>query len=132
MHKTEMLSSLLTMPKSQAGNGSSTVVAALACLLAMPQTGAAFGQGRSAVISWTVEKCVRYKASWTEYLKRRGGDGLSSGFLNAHRAFVESGCMNGRDVCPRSTEELAAANAMTIRAMNAGTASTFLPFACPR
>jgi len=33
-------------------------------------------------------------------------------------------------VCPRSPEEFARADIMTILAMNAGMASTFLPFAC--
>lgn len=81
---------------------------------------------------WAEEKCVRYKEAWSVYLKRIGTRGLSDGFMTAHQAFIDGGCLQGRVVCPRSSEEFDAANAMTIRAMNAGTASTFLPFACKR
>jgi hypothetical protein len=38
--------------------------------------------------------------------------------------------MDTADVCPRSGEEIETANVLTIAAMNAGMASTFLPFAC--
>ncbi len=82
--------------------------------------------------SWTAEKCVRYKDAWSAYIRRAGTSGLSPDFIAAHQAFIDSGCLQGRNVCPKSPEEFNAANAMTIRAMNAGTASTFLPFACRR
>lgn len=81
---------------------------------------------------WRVEKCARYRAAWDEALKRFGRAGVSEDFLARHAAFIARGCDDPRDVCPRSQEELALADVMTLRAMNAGTASTFLPFACPR
>ena len=65
-------------------------------------------------------------------LARRGRAGLSEGFLSAHDAFLASGCTARADVCPRSPEELDLANVLTLAAMNAGAASTFLPFACRR
>ncbi|WP_372422936.1 hypothetical protein [Salinarimonas chemoclinalis] len=80
--------------------------------------------------AWTREKCVRYAASWEEATRRMGTEGLSAEFVARHDAFIASGCTAPADVCPRSEAELAMANVMVILAMNAGTASTFPPFAC--
>ncbi len=80
--------------------------------------------------SWSQEKCARYRKGWSELLARRGARGLGPEFLDRHEAFLASGCTARGDVCPRSGEELEVANILTILAMNAGTASTFLPFAC--
>ena len=91
------------------------------------QTGRSWVQGRS----WVEEKCARYSEAWTEAIRRFGTRGLSQDFVDSHAAFLASGCTNG-DVCPRSQEELDLANIMVIRAMNAGTASTFPPFRCRR
>lgn len=79
---------------------------------------------------WTIEKCARYGDAWKEALTRFGRAGLSPDFLARHDAFLASGCLADPDVCPRSKEELALANIMVVRAMNAGAASTFPPFAC--
>jgi hypothetical protein len=80
--------------------------------------------------SWPEVKCERYGKAWTEALSRRGRQGLSPEFVERHEAFLASGCTARADVCPRSTEELDLANIMVVAAMNAGTASTFPPFAC--
>jgi hypothetical protein len=80
--------------------------------------------------SWPDVKCERYGKAWTEALNRRGRQGLSPEFIERHEAFLTSGCTTKADVCPRSTEELDMANIMVVAAMNAGTASTFPPFAC--
>ena len=82
--------------------------------------------------SWTEVKCARYRKAWTDALARRGEQGLGREFVERHEAFLASGCTVRADVCPRSPEELDLANILTILAMNAGTASTFLPFACRR
>jgi hypothetical protein len=82
--------------------------------------------------SWSEVKCERYSKAWSELLTRRGTAGLSKEFVERHEAFLASGCTAKADVCPRSSEELDVANALVILAMNAGTASTFLPFACRR
>lgn len=82
--------------------------------------------------TWAEVKCARYKEAWSETLKRRGTRGLSQDFVASHEAFIATGCTTQGHVCPRSTEEIDLANIMTIHAMNAGTASTFLPFACPK
>lgn len=79
---------------------------------------------------WTAEKCRRYGKDWSEALGRFGRAGLSPAFLERHEAFVAGGCIGPADVCPRSARELDLANVLVIRAMNAGMASTFLPFAC--
>jgi hypothetical protein len=82
--------------------------------------------------SWSEEKCVRYQSAWREALNRFGSDGLSAAFISDHDAFIGSGCTAPIKVCPQSTKEFELANILVIRAMNAGMASTFLPFACPR
>jgi hypothetical protein len=84
----------------------------------------------AAASSWSEQKCARYKQAWTELVGRRGVRGLSGEFVERHEAFLASGCTARGDVCPRSGEELEVANILVMLAMNAGTASTFLPFAC--
>jgi hypothetical protein len=81
---------------------------------------------------WRAEKCARYRAAWTQALTRFGRAGLSDAFVERHDAFLARDCEPPREVCPRSKEELALANVMVLRAMNAGAPSTFPPFACPR
>lgn len=98
-----------------------TALALLLVLLASP----AEAQSRD----WTAEKCSRYGQVWPEALARFGRVGLSPEFLAQHEAFIASGCRT-RDVCPRSPQEIALADVMTIAAMNAGTASSFVPFIC--
>lgn len=80
--------------------------------------------------SWSEVKCARYAKGWSDALARLGRQGLGQDFIDRHEAFLASGCTARADVCPRSAEELNMANVLTILAMNAGTASTFLPFAC--
>ncbi|QRM30053.1 hypothetical protein [Microvirga sp. VF16] len=82
--------------------------------------------------SWPEVKCARYKKAWSDALAHRGTKGLGQEFLDRHEAFIASGCTTQGDVCPRSAEELDLANMMVVAAMNAGTASTFPPFACRR
>ena len=82
--------------------------------------------------SWPEVKCARYTKAWSDALARRGTEGLGQDFLDRHEAFLASGCTTKGDVCPRSAEELEMANMMVVAAMNAGTASTFPPFACRR
>ena len=82
--------------------------------------------------SWAEEKCLRYRKGWDEALRRLGRTGLGSDFLARHDAFLASGCTGVHDVCARSAEELKMADTMVVVAMNAGTASTFPPFACPK
>jgi beta-lactamase class D len=90
------------------------------------------GGAPSRAAGWTEEKCRRYRAAWDTLSARTGRRGLGTAFVERHEAFLASGCSTQGDVCPRSAEELEAANMLTIRAMNAGMASTFLPFGCPK
>ena len=80
--------------------------------------------------SWPEAKCARYKAAYAQAIKRQGLEGLSEVFQQAHDAFLASGCLENRNVCPRSKQELDLANTLVILAMNQNMASTFLPFAC--
>jgi hypothetical protein len=106
--------------------GRSALAASLiaSCILAEPS--------RVLAQSWSEVKCARYSQAWSEVLARRGTRGLSDAFVASHDAFVASGCTTQGRVCPRSDDDFALANTMTVLAMNAGTASTFLPFACPK
>jgi len=79
---------------------------------------------------WSAEKCRRYREASEEALRRFGREGLGEDFLARHAAFLDRGCVGPADVCPRTSRELALANILVIRAMNAGMASTFPPFAC--
>ena len=106
----------------------SLLIALLALSLAAVPTHA-LAQGSRAQ-SWSEVKCERYSKAWSDLLARRGTAGLSREFVERHEAFLASGCTAKADVCPRSSEELEVANFLVILAMNAGTASTFLPFAC--
>ena len=110
------------------------MAAALTLLLALcPGGGVSRAAAQDArAPSWSEVKCARYKTAWTQALARRGRRGLGQEFVDRHEAFLASGCTGKADVCPRSAEELELANILTILAMNAGTASTFLPFACRR
>lgn len=80
---------------------------------------------------WVKEKCERYTKGWEDVLSRKGTEGISEKFLENHTLFLASGCLEKVNVCPRLPEELELANIMVLVAMNAGMASTFLPFSCP-
>lgn len=80
--------------------------------------------------NWPSVKCERYTKAYAEALAKFGRKGLGQPFLDAHEAFLASGCSIKGEVCPRSTEELNLANVMVIMGMNQGMASTFMPFAC--
>jgi len=104
--------------------------AALAALVLVASAGAALAQP-APTRSWAEEKCHRYRQAFDDALKRQGRAGLSADFLAAHDRFLAGGCGGPDKVCPRSPREIDLANVMTVRAMNAGMASTFLPWACP-
>lgn len=99
-------------------------------LPAGPAAGQAPAAQASATRDWNAEKCARYNALWPQALAMFGREGLGAEFLDRHAAFLASGCRARVEVCPRSAQELALADAMTIAAMNAGTASSFVPFRC--
>jgi len=80
--------------------------------------------------NWPQVKCERWRAAYDEALKRFGKKGLGDEFLARNEAFLASGCQTPPDVCPRSAEELNFANVMVMAGMNAGLASTFMPYAC--
>lgn len=79
---------------------------------------------------WQREKCARYAKATEEALRRKGTSGLSEDFRARHNAFIASGCLEARNVCPRSKEELEIANMLVLFGMNAGMSGTFFPFSC--
>jgi hypothetical protein len=85
---------------------------------------------QEAPTAWAVEKCARYGAAWAAFVEGRGTGGLGADFLEAHAAFIASGCSRRGAVCPRSPAEVEVADLLTVMAMNEGMASTFLPFRC--
>ncbi|WP_426959181.1 hypothetical protein [Muricoccus radiodurans] len=104
------------------------IVVALLALAALGAPPADAQEDRS--LSWPERRCARYRDVSTEAFARLGTNGLTAGFLEAHAAFLASGCRDRRGVCPRSEQDLSMANTLTALAINAGAASTFLPFAC--
>ena len=114
-------------PSPACGGGSGWGAAALALLLTTA-TPHALAQTRQD--AWQREKCAAYATAWTEAQRRFGTAGLGPSFIDGHAAFLASGCRTGRDICPRTAEELAMADRLTVAAMNTGTASTFPPFRC--
>ena len=110
---------------------SAAVTAVLAASLATAHSRVMAGQdGAPRLGRWHDTKCARYTAAWSAALERFGAQGLGRAFLDRHAAFLASNCTRPADVCPRSDQEFRLANAMVVLAMNAGTASTFPPFAC--
>jgi hypothetical protein len=118
------------MPGTAIGRGLPLAFVFLAGLSAADPSFAAAGDKPKR--NWIEEKCVRYSKGWDEAVKRFGKAGLGADFLARHDAFLASGCTRAHDVCARSPEELKRADVMVIVAMNAGMASTFPPFGCPK
>lgn len=102
---------------------------ALAASLVLSPAAPGFAQPRPPE-NWPAVKCERYTKAYAEALAKFGRKGLGQPFLDAHEAFLTSGCSIRGEVCPRSAEELNLANVMVIMGMNQGMASTFMPFAC--
>ena len=105
------------------------LASAIALGIAASTTGA-FRAQPVAPEKWPAVKCERYTKAYAAALAKFGRKGLGQPFLDAHDAFLASGCSIKGEVCPRSTEELNLANVMVIMGMNEGMASTFMPFAC--
>jgi len=78
---------------------------------------------------WQITKCRVYAQAF-EDAAAGDADNLSRSFVDENEAFVAQGCVERVAVCPRTQADLDVANILTIAAMNAGAASTFLPFAC--
>jgi hypothetical protein len=87
------------------------------------------GRGDAPRTEWQITKCRVYSEA-LERLKEAGWEELSASFLEENAAFVQKGCVARIAVCPRTRADLDAANILTIASMNAGTASSFLPFDC--
>lgn len=102
------------------------VFLALLCLCPWPVMPAA---AEPPLTAWQATKCRVYAEALQNILDG-GEEDFSSSFLAENEAFVAAGCVEPVAVCPRSQADLDAANLLTIAAMNAGAASTFLPFAC--
>lgn len=102
---------------------------ALAVFAACLYLGMPAAAQESAPTQWQVTKCRVYAEALADARRDRKG-ALSKSFLDENDAFVAKGCTERVPVCPRTKADLEIANILTIVAMNAGTASTFLPFAC--
>ncbi|SEQ25717.1 hypothetical protein SAMN05428969_2434 [Devosia sp. YR412] len=88
--------------------------------------------GQEAPTDWPEQKCAAYAAAWSQALDAYGSDQMNYAFMAGNENFIASGCADRAEICPRSAQELDIANALTLALMNAGTASTFLPFKCPQ
>lgn len=86
----------------------------------------------AADLSWSAQKCSIYSNAWQAALRMQGATGIGEEFTAWNAAFVASGCLGDRNVCPRSPEELALTDLLTIMVVSEGIAGTFLPFGCPQ
>ena len=102
---------------------------ALVCLLLLSSL---LRPGAAQDAVWMAEKCATYAAAWNQALDMFGSDEMNYAFMAGNENFIASGCSDRGQICPQSGQELEIANALTLALMNAGTASTFLPFNCPR
>ncbi len=105
-------------------------LAPLLFLLAAPVSAQEGEDDDAQLRAWGAEKCAAYARAWDAVLLGQGPEGLGEAFLRGNEAFIVSGCREGRTICPRGEAEIAAADMLTIAAMNMGAASTFLPFRC--
>lgn len=80
---------------------------------------------------WVARKCATYQAAWSRALAGAGADTVSAAFIAGNNGFIAGGCVERASICPQSPVELDIANTLSIALINAGAASTFLPFACP-
>ncbi len=99
------------------------------CLVSMLLNGPVVAQ--PAAPGWVAQKCAAYRAAWDQALDMFGSDGMNYAFIAGSENFIAAGCTDPTRICPQSAAELEVANALTLAMMNAGAASTFLPFACP-
>lgn len=106
------------------------LLALFAALLALPLAQQSEAQTAKSKRSWAEEKCWRYKRDFSEALRRWGTDGVSREFIEGNKAFIDSGCESEKKVCPKLPRELELVDVLTIRVVNEGMSSTFLPFAC--
>nr|WP_314256675.1 hypothetical protein [uncultured Devosia sp.] len=82
--------------------------------------------------NWPAEKCSIYAAAWNKALDMFGSDQMNYAFLAGNENFIAGGCSDAGLICPQSEQELDVANALSLAMINAGAASTFLPFNCPQ
>jgi hypothetical protein len=108
------------------------VTAPLALLSLLLTAAAPVSAQQPAQEDWPRVKCERYQKATAEALRRFGTAGLGQDFLARHEAFLAAGCQGERNVCPKTEAEFRLANALVIQGMNAGMASTFFPFGCPK
>ena len=103
------------------------VAAALVALAA----GRASADPAAAKRDWTEEKCFRYARDWNEALRRFGAEGLSPRFLAGNTEFIRARCRRPDPICPATAKDRKLVDALSIRVVNEGMSTTFLPFDCP-
>ena len=100
------------------------IVTGLALGLASPAS------AQQETTAWVEQKCQIYAQAWAQALDLFGSGEMNYAFMAGNENFIASGCAERGRICPQSEQELDVANAMTLALMNAGAASTFLPFKC--
>ncbi|MBV17085.1 MAG: hypothetical protein CMO05_06365 [Thalassospira sp.] len=80
--------------------------------------------------TWRETKCTLYQENRDETRAAMPANATSNAFNQQEDAFIASGCTERIYVCPHSKAELAYANLMSIKMMNAGATGSFLPFVC--
>ncbi|MCZ4353012.1 hypothetical protein O4H61_10850 [Roseovarius aestuarii] len=83
----------------------------------------------TAPTDWTARKCALYRVAWAKAASGDALDDVSEKFLSSHNDFLASDCTR-RAVCPRTPQELALADTLSLMAVAEGMAGSFLPFTC--
>jgi hypothetical protein len=104
--------------------------AALIFSLALPSAQPSRAQQPTGKRSWAEEKCRRYKRDFFEALRRWGPADVTGAFIDANKAFIDSGCESEAKICPQTARERELVDVLAIRVVNEGMSTTFLPFAC--
>ena len=105
------------------------VAFAILCGLSSPSLGDRSTPASEAT-AWQIAKCRFYEETWRDMIAHYGSEILTPEFRDENERFIRSTCLQRIPVCPRSSEDLAIANALTLGTMNGDVGGSFLPFAC--
>lgn len=80
--------------------------------------------------AWSQKKCTLYGEAWRKVVEWQGREGLGHDFIEGNERFIADGCSTPARVCPKSAEELKAADTLSMMVISQGITGSFLPFGC--
>ncbi len=81
--------------------------------------------------AWQIRKCEVFAEAWSKALPSYPANDVSASFIADNQHFIAVTCRSNAAICPQSASEIAIANRLTFATMNAGAASSFVPYRCP-